>query len=45
MDEYRGLGNDALVNGDTAAVAYEFHVLWGEKGKSRLLGGPKQALM
>ena len=25
-------GHDAWVNGDTSAVAYEFHGLWGEKG-------------
>ena len=25
-------GHDAWVNGDTAAVAYEFHGLWGGKG-------------
>ena len=25
-------GHDAWVNGDTSAVAYEFHGLWGENG-------------
>ena len=25
-------GHDAWVNGNTPAVAYEFHGLWGEKG-------------